>query len=301
MPGVADDGLRGSGAQWRAPQLGAMRELALSGGVLRCYEAGERGPTLVLVHGALLNANVWRGVVARLAPSCRCVSLDLPLGAHVVPMPLADRTPPGLAATIAEAIEALGADDVTLVGNDTGGLLCQLVAARHPERIGRLVLSSCEFRDNCPPLVFAPMNALARLPGGLLGYLAPGLLAPLQRLPFAYGRLAKRPFEPRVAATYTRPAVTRRAIRADFAAFLRDYSRRHAHAAADALARFERPTLIAWSREDRVFPPRHAEALAQLLPNATLRWIDGAYALSPEDQPDRFAALLAAFVDAALL
>ncbi|HEX5145955.1 MAG TPA: alpha/beta hydrolase [Conexibacter sp.] len=298
---MGDDATRSAAAEWRAPQLGRMRELALSDGVLRCYEAGERGPLHVLVHGALLNANVWRHVVARLAPSCRCVALDLPLGAHVVPMPGADRTPAGLARTIAEAIEALDADEVTLVGNDTGGLLCQLVAARHPQRVGRLVLSSCEFRGNCPPAVFAPMNALARLPGGLLAYLAPGQVPPLQRLPLAYGRLAKRPFEPRAAASYTRPAVARRAIRADFAAFLRGYGRDCAEAAADGLARFERPALVAWAREDRVFPARDAHALAALLPDARLRWIDDAYALAPEDRPDRFAELLSAFADVARL
>jgi pimeloyl-ACP methyl ester carboxylesterase len=294
---VHDDGNDAAG--WRAPELGTLRELELSRSVLRAYEAGS-GPTLVLVHGALLNANVWRHVVARLSPAFRCVALDLPLGAHVVPAPDADRSPPGMARMVAEAIEALGADDVTLVGNDTGGSICQLVAARHPERIGRLVLTSCEFRDNCPPLVFRPMGPLARIPGGLLAYLAPGQLPPLQRMPLAYGWLAKRPFERRAAVTYTRPAVTRRAIRADFAAFLHDYGSHHTNAAADALARFERPALVAWSREDRVFPARHGQALADLLPHATLAWIDDAYALSPEDRPDRLAQAISGFLDAAL-
>jgi pimeloyl-ACP methyl ester carboxylesterase len=271
-----------------------MRELELSGAVLRCYEAGE-GPTLVLVHGALLNANVWRHVVARLAPRFRCVALDLPLGAHVVPVPHADRTPPGLARLIAEAVAALGGDDVTLVGNDTGGALCQLVVAQDPDCVDRLVLTSCEFRGNCPPLVFRPLNVLARVPGGLRAYLAPGRLPPFQRLPFAYGWLAKRPFEPAAALTYTRPAVVSGEIRRDFAAFLRDYASRHMHAAADALPRFTRPVLVAWSREDRVFPPRDGEALAALFPNAALRWIEDAYAISPEDRPDRLAELIEAF------
>ena len=299
MQAVREQRESGDAMEWRAPELGAMRELELSRSRLRCYEAGD-GPALVLVHGALLNANVWRHVVARLAPRFRCVALDLPLGAHVVPAPDADRTPPGMARMVAEAIEALGLREPTLVGNDTGGSICQLVAARHAELLGRLVLTSCEYRDNCPPLVFRPMGPLARVPGGLRMYLAPGRLPALQRLPFAYGWLAKRPFEPRAALTYTRPAVARAAIARDFAAFLRDYSPRHAHAAADGLAHFERPALVAWSREDRVFPARHGEALAVQLPNAQLRWIDDAYALSPEDRPDRLAELLSGFVDAAL-
>jgi pimeloyl-ACP methyl ester carboxylesterase len=282
-------------ATWRSPLLGEVREIELGATAIRCHERGT-GEPLVFVHGVLSNANVWRGVVDHLAADFRCCTLDLPLGAHTLAMPGADRSPRGLARLIADAIDALGLAPATLVGNDTGAALCQMVAAHHGERLGRLVLTSCEFRDNCPPLLFAVMNPLARIPGGLLFYLAPGLIRPLQRLPVAYGWLAKRGFEREVGDTYTLPSLLSGAIRADFAAFLRDYHRRETIAAAELLPGFERPTLIAWSHEDRVMPPRHAEELVRLLPDARLEWIEDSYTLSPEDQPERLAELIAGFL-----
>lgn len=281
-------------AAWRSPALGPVRELRLPGGVLRCHDTGV-GPPVVLVHGVLSNANVWREVVQRLAPRLRCITLDLPLGAHIVPVPGADRTPPGVADLVADAIGALQLGPVTLVGNDTGGAICQLVVARRPEVIDRLMLTSCEFRDNWPPPMFRVMNPLARVPGGLVAYLAPGLLPRMDRAPVAYGWLAKRPFPRHVARSYTRPALLDPGVRADLAGFLRDYGRNHGRVAAQALLLFERPTLIAWSREDRIMPPAHGAQIAREMPDAELVWIDDAYTLSPEDQPGRVSELVAGF------
>jgi pimeloyl-ACP methyl ester carboxylesterase len=71
---------------------------------------------------------------------------------------------------------------------------------------------------------------------------------------------------------------------------------RHTLQAAERFGKFDRPALIAWSREDRFFPRRHAERLAEALPNARLAWIDDAYTLVSEDQPERLAELIAAFI-----
>ena len=285
----------GGSAAWRSPALGEAQEVEVTGGRLRAHVRGN-GEPLVFVHGVLLNSNVWRKVVERLAPDFRCVTLDLPLGAHLLPMPGADRTPPGIARMISDAIEALGLEDVTLVGNDTGGSLCQTVATDYPDRLARLVLTSCEFRDNAPPLIFRPMSLAARVPGGLLGYLAPGVVRPLQRLPFSFGWLAKRPFKPEAADSYMRPSVLDGGVRGDLSEFLRHYGRRHTEEAAALLRHFNRPALIAWSREDRIMRPRDAEALTRTLPQARLEWIEDAYTLLPEDQPERLADLIAGFV-----
>src|SRR3712207_1970637 len=112
---------------WRADELGPARRLELAQGTIRYHETGE-GPTVVFVHGALMNANLWRGVVGRLRDTHRCVTLDLPFGAHLEPLPPgADLSPPAAADLIADAIAALELDDVTLVANDTGGALSQIL------------------------------------------------------------------------------------------------------------------------------------------------------------------------------
>jgi pimeloyl-ACP methyl ester carboxylesterase len=280
---------------WRSPALGSPVELDLPGGRIRCFEAGE-GPTVVLVHGILVNANLWRKVVDRLAPAFRCVALDLPLGSHELPMgPDADLTPPALAALVADAIEAIGLDDVTLVGNDTGGALCQIAVTGRHERIGRLVLTSCDYRENFPPPAFRSLIEVARR-GGLKTLLTPLRVRAARQLPVAYGKLTKRPLDVEASDSYVLPALDSADVREDLRRVLLGLDTAHSIRAADLLPGFQRPALIAWSREDAFFPPADGEALAAALPDARLEWIEDSYTFSPEDQPERLAGLIAGFV-----
>jgi pimeloyl-ACP methyl ester carboxylesterase len=283
-------------ATWRSPALGAAHDLDLPNGRLRYFEAGQ-GEPIVFVHGLLVNANLWRKVVERLAPRFRCIALDLPLGSHVLPAgPSADLTPPGVAAMIPAALEALELEDVTLVGNDTGGALCQIAVTTRPERVGRLVLTSCDYRDNFPPAAFRPLKAISRIPGAgqvILTTLRP---RPMRRLPLAFGWLTKRPIEREAEDSYIYPSLASKAVRAELRKALPAIHPRYTRAAADALPGFDRPALIAWAREDRFFPPRHGEELAKLLPNARLEWVEDSYTFSAEDQPGPLAELIEGFV-----
>jgi pimeloyl-ACP methyl ester carboxylesterase len=222
----------------------------------------------------------------------------MPLGSHLVPVGArADLTPPGVAALISEALEALDLEDVTLVGNDTGGALCQMVAGERPPRVGRLVLTSCDYRDNFPPLAFRPLKQLVRVPGAtqvLLTALRPR--AP-RRLPLVFGWLTKRPIDREAEDSYLLPSLVDPAVRAELRRFLPAMHPRHTREAADRLSGFVRPALIAWSADDRFFPREHAEELARTLPQGRLAWIEDSYTFSPEDRPDRLAELIADFAD----
>ncbi|HEV2075130.1 MAG TPA: alpha/beta hydrolase [Thermoleophilaceae bacterium] len=282
-------------ASWRSEALGERKELRLAQGTLPYHEAGS-GPAIVFVHGALVNANLWRKVVPELARDFRCVALDLPLGSHLKPMPPeADLSPPALADLIADAIEALDLEDATLVGNDTGGALCQLVATRRPAVIGRLVLTSCDAFDNFPPKVMQPAMPILRLRGALRALYAPVRLAAVRRRLMTLVGAAKRPVEPAAAASYGLPAVRSAEVRRDARKLLAGIDKSQTLEAGRALAGFDRPALIAWSREDKLFPARYAERLAAALPNARLEWVEDSYTFSPEDQPDRLAGLIAEF------
>jgi len=173
-------------ASWRASELGPARTLELGGGRrIRAHVTGE-GPPIVFVHGALVNANLWRKVVPRLSGHTR-VTLDLPLGSHLEPMPRdADMSGPGIAGLVGEAIEAIDLGSVTLVGNDSGGGLSQLLAVRRPELIDRLVLTSCDAFENFPPRFFRYVLAPARVPGVIPVAFGALRLRPLRRLPIAY-------------------------------------------------------------------------------------------------------------------
>jgi pimeloyl-ACP methyl ester carboxylesterase len=283
-------------AGWRDPALGAARTLDLPQGPLEVFEAGSGAP-IVFVHGLLVNANLWRKVIARLSPDFRCIALDLPLGSHRTPIGEgADPSAPGLAGLIADAIEALGLEDVTLVGNDTGGALCQIVVTQRPERIGRLVLTSCDYRDNFPPPMFAYFKPAASIPGAFSVLMAPMRFRAPRRLPFAFGWLVKRPIDRDAEDSYVLGALTDKRIAGDVKRVVRALDKKDSNAAADRLGEFEKPALIAWSREDRFFKPEHGERLAADLPAARLEWIDDARTFSSEDQPDRLADLIAGFV-----
>ena len=282
-------------ASWRSEALGPARTLELSEGRIRAHVTGE-GPPIVFVHGALVNANLWRKVVPRLEGYTR-VTLDLPLGSHLEPMPAgADLGAAGLALMIAEAIEALELDDVTVVGNDTGGALTQLLAVRRPERLSRLVLTSCDAFDNFPPRFFRVVLAPAQIPGAIPVVFAGMRLRPMRRLPIAYGWLSKRPIEREAEDSFVLPVLTRGGIRRDVRKVLAGLDSKYTIDAAARLTAFDKPVLIAWSSEDRFFPPAHAERLAKVLPNARLEWIEGARTYSPEDRPERLAELIASFV-----
>jgi pimeloyl-ACP methyl ester carboxylesterase len=280
-------------AEWRDPALGVVRELDLPQGRLHCFEAGT-GPPIVFLHGLLVNANLWRKVVARLSRDFRCVALDLPLGSHTRPMPdAADLTPYGLADLVADALEALALGEVTLVGNDTGGALCQMVVTRRPERIERLVLTSCDYRDNFPPPMFRYFKVAAAVPGAMKLLMMPMRLRAPRRLPFAFGWLVKRPIDHLAEDSYLLPGMTIRGVERDLKRVIKGIDARYTNEAADRLGEFDKPALIAWSREDRFFKPAHARQLARDLPNAKLEWIDNARSFSPEDEPGRLAELIA--------
>jgi pimeloyl-ACP methyl ester carboxylesterase len=272
-----------------------MNELRLPQGTIRYRELGS-GKPIVLVHGLLVNGELWREVAPRLAERFRVIVPDWPLGSHELALnPGADRSPRGLAKIIADFIDALELEDVTLVGNDTGGALSQLVAAYHPARLGRLVLTPCDAYENFLPPMFKPLQVLARVPGAvfLVGQsLRP---RPARRLPFAYGWLAKRGIPDDLSDAWMAPLLSSSAIRGDVAAILKGISNRYTLDAATHFGEFTKPVLIAWAPEDRFFKLRYAERMASAFPNARLERIEDSLTFVSLDQPERTAALIAAF------
>src|SRR5207302_7526840 len=135
-----------------------MSEIQLSAGTIEYQDTGGDGPVLVLLHGLMMDASLWDEVIAGLSPGHRCVAPTLPLGAHRHVMdPGADLSLPAIARLVAEFLDRLDLRDVTLVGNDTGGALVQLLIAQPATpaepaaRVGRVVLVSCDAFDNLPP------------------------------------------------------------------------------------------------------------------------------------------------------
>jgi pimeloyl-ACP methyl ester carboxylesterase len=272
------------------------RDAHLPQGTIRYRELGT-GEPIVLVHGLLVNSYLWADLAELLAKDFRVIAPDLPLGSHTQPLnPGADLTPTGLATLIADFLSALELEGVTLVGNDTGGALCQLVAVHHGERIGRLVLTPCDSYESFPPPAFAPLMALGRVPGAV--WAVGNSMRPrfAQRLPIAYGWLTKKPIDDAVMKSFLRPVQTDRRIRRDVAAVMRGVDKRYTLEAATHFAEFDKPVLIAWAPEDRFFKFGSAERLARDFPNARLERIEDSRTFVSIDQPRRLADVIAQFV-----
>jgi pimeloyl-ACP methyl ester carboxylesterase len=277
-----------------------MHEIELSAGTIRYRDSGE-GPPLLFVHGLLVDGTLWRKVVPLLEDRFRCIVPDWPLGSHTIPMkPSADLTPPAIAQLFAEFLDKLDLRDVTLVANDTGGALTQmLIASGRTERIARVVLTPCDAFENFLPPMFRPLQWLARVPGAVYP-VAQSLRPPaLRRLPMAFGWLTKRPVPNDVTAAWLRPVQTDKGVRRDVARLLKGIDKRYTLEAAEKLRGFDRPVLIAWAPEDRVFPVEHARRLAELLPDARVEEVPDSYTFVSEDQPELVARLIGEFAGAA--
>nr|WP_197427905.1 alpha/beta hydrolase [Halogeometricum sp. CBA1124] len=210
-------------------------EATLSQGTVEYEDAGTGDPIL-FVHGAFVDGGLWRNVAGPLSERFRCLVPTLPLGGHDVPMdPGADLTPSGLADLLAEFLDDVGVERVTLVGNDTGGAICQVFLAAYPERVERLVLTNCDAFDNFPPAAARPFTWGARIPGAT-GLFARALRSATARR-LAFGLLAKHPIEPAVLDAYTDSLRTNAAVRRDLREVLLGVSSRYTEAAAEASRR----------------------------------------------------------------
>jgi pimeloyl-ACP methyl ester carboxylesterase len=274
-------------------------EVTVSAGTIEYEDTGGDGPELVLIHGLLMNGTQWRHVVAELRQEHRCILPTLPMGAHRQPMnPDADLSLNGLGQIIAEFLEKLDLRQATLCFNDWCGAQV-MIADGLVDRVGRLVLASCEAYDNYPPGLPGNVAWLsAKLPGGLAMARRTLKVRALRESPLSLGRMSKRGIPDEVIAEWLEPLKSRE-IRRDlrkYAGQARKVGRPALIAASDSLPSFDRPVLVAWAREDRVMPPEHGRRLADAFPQGRLVEIPDSYTLIPEDNPQALAKAIRAFV-----
>lgn len=269
-----------------------MSIIEINSGTIHFEEFGPKdGRPVVFVHGYMMGGQLWRQVGARLAArGLRCIAPTWPLGAHTEALrPGADRSIHGVARIVADTLAALDLDDVVLVGNDTGGVVTQLVAVHHPERIGAMVLTSCDAFEHFPPPIIKPL-IVASQSKALFRAGAQVFRIPLVRKR-AYAGLAYSDLDALtrewVHNTQSDPAVAE-----DLRVFTSSLKTEVTTEVARRLPEFDKPTLIAWSADDLFFEVEDGEKLARIIPNARLEIIDGARTFSMLDRPDRLADLM---------
>ena len=270
-----------------------MPHIELSHGTLHYRESGAGAP-VVFLHGYLMGAGLWDPVVRLLDGEFRCLVPELPFGAHPAPLqPGADLTAAGLGHLVADFLGELDLRDVTLVGNDSGAAIAQVVAARHPGRLAGLVLATGDAFDNFPPKPFRPLIAAARA-GALTGMIAMLKARPARSLPNAYGWLTHGDLPHDLIDEWVGAYFADKGVRRDLrrlTATLGDDD--FMNQIATELAAFTKPALLAWAADDRFFPVEHARRLAAILPHAQLEVIADSRTWVMLDQPERTAELIA--------
>jgi len=272
-------------------------QIELSAGILEYGDSGGEGPVLVLLPGLAMDGRLWQGVIEGLGPGFRCLTPVLPFGAHRQPLrPDADLSLRGIGRIVAEFLERLDLDDVVLCFNDWSGAQT-MIADELMERVGRMVLVSCETAGNYPPgLGGYAAWVSCKLPGGL-AMMRRTLLSPrLRGLPVVYGQMSKRGVPDELMRSWLEP-LARPEIQRDLRKYAGDSmrGRREIRAATAALGSFRRPVLVVWDSEGKMMPNEQGRELAAAFPDSRFVELPDCYTLIPIDQPRALAREIAGF------
>ena len=275
-----------SGAEFFANR----RTVATPSGNISYVEHGS-GPVALFVHGVLLNGYLWRHQLAQLGGIRRCIAVDLLAHGATEISPDQDVSVTANAHMLAQFLDALKIEQVDLVGNDSGGGICQIFAALYPGRIRSLALTNCDTHDNWPPEPFKPfvaMVAAGGLPDTLNAMLAD---KSVYRSPQALGLSYERPeaVNDDTIETYLRP-FTRSAQRLrDIERFVNAFDCRHTVDIEKQLGQVRAPTLIAWGTDDIYFDLKWSRWLEQTIPGTKRRVeFESARIFFPEERSGEF-------------
>ena len=264
-------------------------------GTIDYRDVGE-GPTIVFLHLVLAEASHWDKMVPLLADRFRCIFPTLPMGAHRIPAhDNADLSAAGLARAVAELLDHLDERDVTLVGNDSGGAIAQVVAVHHPERLARVVLTNCDMYDDFPPRIFRYFNLLPYIPGSMSMTARALKVKAFWRLPFVFGRITNEVDGVKINR-WADALLASKAVRRDANKVIKGFGPRVTNEAAAALRSTKLPFLVAWGEDDKAFKPALAQRFCAEVPTAELVMIENCKTLVCWDQPERLAQLISEFI-----
>jgi pimeloyl-ACP methyl ester carboxylesterase len=239
---------------------------------------GGSGPVLVLLHGVGDNAGTWFHVARALAARCRLVIPDL--AGHGESAPAAG---PISFSDLFGGLEAVleqhsGGGRVTLVGNSLGAWVAMVFAARHPERVERVVAV------NGGPLIGS---------GG-----GPSLLPKTrEEARDAMARL-RDPGSPAIPANVLDDMV-RRGPTGPIARFMGTAATMAPWLLSeDQLRALGMPVRLVWGVSDQLFPLDYARRMEAALPDVELIPVERCGHIPQQEAPDRFLpALLKALGD----
>ena len=253
------------------------------------WERHGAGTPLLLIHGLGYARWGWEPVLPGLAERFDVLVFDN-RGIGESDAPPGPYTVPQLAEDAARVLDEAGVDRAHVVGTSLGGMVAQELALSHPERVDRLVLA-CTTPGGpkahpMPDTTVALMVEAATLePEVALRRFVENALAP--RTVSERPELVERILTHRLA---TRQAAEAWAAQAAAGVTFDAY---------DRLSTLAAPTLVQHGTEDVVVDPRNSDLLVELVPNARLELLPGTGHLYFWEEPDRFVASVASFLEGA--
>lgn len=268
-----------------------MATIELSGGTVHYRVAGPEvsaAPPVVFVHAFLTDGALWTRVADRLAErGIRSYAPTWPLGAHPVAMNAdADLSPRGIARLILEFLDALDLDAVTLVGNDTGGALCQFAIDEDARRIGRVVLTNCDGADVFPPAAFKPLFALLRNERRARFLAGQMRVRPLRQSWLGFGLLA-HDLPADLTRAWIEPALHDDGVVRDLVRFLRAVDPKELLDVASRLHRFQGPVTLVWGTGDPAFSVKLGRRIQEWFSDAGFVPVPKSRTFVPLDAPQQ--------------
>ena len=266
------------------------RQVTTPSGTISYVEHGSGAPAL-FVHGVLLNSYLWRHQLAALGDLRRCIAVDLMAHGNSEVSATQDVSVTANAHMLAQFLDALKIDRLDLVGNDSGGGICQIFAALYPTRVRTLALTDCDAHDNWPPEAFKGFVSMVAA-GGLAGALE-AMLADksVYRSPQALGLAYERPAEVAddTIETYLRPHLRSPQRLRQLERFINAFDCRHTLDIEAALRSVQAPTLIAWGTDDIFFDLKWSHWLEKTIPGSRRRLeLQGGRIFFPEERAGEF-------------
>ena len=274
-----------------------MPRIAIPAGTIDYEDTGPPdGRPVVCVPGFLMGRELFASLDEPLGEAgLRVIRLTMPLGAHAEPLTVADAASvEGQVGVLGDILEALDLHDVVLIGNDTGGAICQLALLDRPARIGAAVLSNCDSFERFPPRPFTILKHLARSPSVLRAILRTMRFAAIRRSPLGYGLLSHEPVDD-LSRAWVQPMLQNRGVMDDIVTLCRSLDARYTVEAAQRFGEFTGPVLLPWGTDDRLFPMADAHRLAAAFDDARVVPIADSRTFAMIDQPAAFAAAVADF------
>jgi pimeloyl-ACP methyl ester carboxylesterase len=255
------------------------------------YTEQGSGPVALFVHGVLLNGYLWRHQQTELSDVRRTIAVDLLAHGATEIAPGQDVSVLANAKMLNEFLDALSIEKADVVGNDSGGGICQIFSALYPERVRSLTLTNCDTHNNWPPEAFKPFVAMVKA-GGLRNTLEAMLSnKAVYRSPDALGPAYEHPenVADETIETFLRPFVATDQRTRDLERFVNAFDNKYTVAVESKLKMLNAPTLIVWGTDDIYFDVKWSHWLAETIPGTKRRVeFKNARIFFPEERAEDF-------------